>query len=54
MAPPVIQHLRVDAFGGAAQSQLAQGNQIASAEKTILGAFRLLGHIDLALVHPRQ
>ena len=46
----VVDHLVVDAVGGAAQRQLAQRRQIAGSEETLRRATRRLRHIDLAVV----
>jgi hypothetical protein len=43
-------HLIVDAIGGTAQGQLAQGNQVAFAEEMFDGALGLAGDIDFAFV----
>ncbi len=43
-------HLGVNAVGGAPESQLAQGDQVALAEKVLDSALGLAAHIDLALV----
>ena len=49
MLAHVAQHLPVDAFGGAAQRQLAQGRQVAGREVVAQRALGLLADIDLAL-----
>ena len=46
----VIDHLRVDPFGGATQRQFAQSGQIAGSEEVVDGQSGLFGHIDLAFV----
>ncbi|KEP72159.1 hypothetical protein HR12_27440 [Microbacterium sp. SUBG005] len=43
-------HLVINAIGGAAQGQLAQGNQVSFAEKMFDGAFGLAGNIHFAFV----
>ena len=44
----VIEHLRVDAFGGVAHRQFPQSGQIAALEEALDGAARLFRDIDLA------
>ena len=51
---PVGQHFVVNAVGGAAQRQLAQGQQIALAEEVLGRALGLRRQIDLALLEPAE
>src|SRR5437868_15444989 len=46
----VMQHLLVDALGGAAQGELAQRGDVAGREVVLQRALRLLADIDLAVV----
>ena len=50
LLPQIVDHLVVDAIGGAAQRQFAQGRQIAGGEEILRRPPRCLGHIDLAVV----
>jgi len=45
-------HVVLDAVGGAAQGELAQGHQVALAEEIARGALDLLGNVDLARFQP--
>ena len=51
---PVDAHLRVHALGGAAQGQLAQGDEVALAEEVRQRLLGLAGEIDLALAEALQ
>ena len=46
----IVDHLVVDAVGGAAQRQFAQGGQIAGPEEIVGRALGILGQIDLAFL----
>ncbi len=47
-----LAHLVIDPIGGAAQRQLAQGDQVAFAEEVLNGALGLAGNIHFAFVQP--
>ena len=47
-------HLGVDAVGGAAEGQFAQGDQVRLLEEVLHGPLGLVGHVDLALGEPLQ
>ncbi|MNS73633.1 hypothetical protein D3C72_1070800 [compost metagenome] len=47
-------HVVLDVFGGAAQGDLAQRDQVALAEEVLRGALRLLRQVDLAGREPRR
>ena len=47
-------HLRVDALGGATQGELAQGNEVALAEKVTESLLGELRNVDLALLEALQ
>ena len=46
---PVAAHIVFNVLSGAPQGDLAQGNQIALAEKVLCRPFGLLGHVNLAV-----
>ena len=50
LLPQIVDHLVVDATGGAAERQFAQRRQIAGSEEILRRPPRCLGHIDLAFV----
>ena len=54
LIPPVLQHLPVDAVGGAPQGQLAQCDQIALAKKVLDRPLGLVPQIDLSLFQTLQ
>ena len=47
-----LAHLVIDPIGGAAQRQLAQGDQVAFAEEVLNGALGTAGNIHFAFVQP--
>ena len=46
---PVVLHVRVDVLGGAAQGELAQGQQVPAAEEVAHRLGRAVRHVDLSL-----
>ena len=54
MLAHVHAHLRVDALGGATQGELAQGNEVALAEKVTESLLGELRNVDLALLEALQ
>jgi hypothetical protein len=50
MVVAIALHLRVDPVGGAAQRQLAQGDQVTFAEEVLYRPLGLLRQIDFAFL----
>ena len=48
----IVDHLVVDAVGGAAQRHLAKRGQVAQPEEAVDGALGILGKVDLAFLQP--
>ena len=54
VVPSIHLHLLIDPFGGTAKRHLSQSEQISFAKEILQGLFRLLRHIDLAVLEPLQ